>query len=183
MNFYSLMVVRAPFFLSDTISMKSDGTFFSFNLTGQQIKNALSPTESLTPAAKSILSLLHLPKIIKKILSFFTRQSDPMSSQLYSIMNTKSALQDRKSIIARDVYRAEWHEKWTEEGLDFVLTVPHPFPALENGSSEQTTLMSAGYTLIFNLVSCLSPHLLESNIKSRIYYHYYSSTTQQVYSQ
>jgi Asp-tRNA(Asn)/Glu-tRNA(Gln) amidotransferase A subunit family amidase len=50
------------------------------------------------------------------------------------------------------VYRAEWHEKWTDELLDFVLTVPHAFPALENGSSEQTTLMSAGYTLLFNLL-------------------------------
>ena len=68
-------------------------------------------------------------------------------------MHTKTVVQDRQSIIARDFYRAEWHQKWTEENLDFVLTVPHAFPALENGTSEQTTLMSAGHTLIFNLVS------------------------------
>ena len=76
-----------------------------------------------------------------------------MASQLYGMMHTKTTVQDRKSIVARDLYRAEWHERWKEEGLDFVLTVPHAFPALENGTSEQTTLMSAGYTLIFNLVS------------------------------
>ena len=76
-----------------------------------------------------------------------------MASQLYNIMHPKTCVQDRQSVAARDVYRAEWHEKWTEEGLDFVLTVPHAFPALENGSSEQTTLMSAGYTMLFNLVS------------------------------
>jgi len=75
-----------------------------------------------------------------------------MSSQLYGIMHPKTAAQDRESILARDLYRAEWHEKWTEEGLDFVLMVPHAFPALENGTSEQTTLMSASYTLIFNLL-------------------------------
>lgn len=75
-----------------------------------------------------------------------------MASQLYGIMHRKTVVQDRQLIIARDVYRAEWHKKWMEEGLDFVLTVPHAFPALENGTSEQTTLMSAGYTLIFNLV-------------------------------
>jgi len=75
-----------------------------------------------------------------------------MASQLYGIMHPKTAVQDRASIVARDVYRAEWHKKWTEEGLDFVLTVPHAFPALENGTSEQTTLMSAGYTLLFNLL-------------------------------
>ena len=76
-----------------------------------------------------------------------------MTSQLYGIMHSKTAVQDRELIVARDLYRAEWHKKWTEEGLDFVLTVPHAFPALENGTSKQATLMSAGYTLIFNVVS------------------------------
>jgi hypothetical protein len=52
----------------------------------------------------------------------------------------------------RDQYRAAWHEKWIESGLDFVLTVPHPLPAFENGASEKATLMSAGYTHIFSLV-------------------------------
>ena len=37
--------------------------------------------------------------------------------------------------------------------VGFCVTVPHAFPALENGSSEQTMLMSAGYTFLFNLVS------------------------------
>ena len=125
-------------------------TFF-FHL-GHQIRNALSPNETITPAAKSLLDLLQLPRIIKKILAFFIRSSDPMASQLHGMMHRKTVVQDRKSIIARDLYRAEWHKKWTEEGLDFVLTVPHAFPALENGTSEQTTLLSASYTLIFNLV-------------------------------
>ena len=150
--------------------MKSDEPFFFFFfilllLLGHQIRSALSPNETITPAAKSILDLLQLPRIIKKILAFFIRQrssvvgvgggsggGDPMASQLYGIMHRKTVVQDRQLIIARDVYRAEWHKKWMEEGLDFVLTVPHAFPALENGTSEQATLMSAGYTLIFNLV-------------------------------
>jgi hypothetical protein len=76
-----------------------------------------------------------------------------MAGELYGIMHGKTVIQERELIVARDVYRAEWHERWTEEGLDFVLTVPHAFPALENGTSEQMTLMSAGYTLLFNLVS------------------------------
>ena len=120
---------------------------------GHQITSAQSPYESITPAAKSILDLLRLPRIFKKILSFFIRSKDPMASELYDIMHSKNCVQDRQLIRARDVYRAEWHDQWTEEGLDFVLTVPYAFPALENGTSEQTTLMSAGYTLIFNLVS------------------------------
>jgi hypothetical protein len=125
--------------------------FFSFS--GRQILNSLSPNESMTPAAQSILDLLQLPKIVKNLLSFFTSSTDPMASQLYGIMHQKTTVQDRQSIIARDLYREEWHKKWTDEGLDFVLMVPHPFPAVENGTSEQVTLMSAGYTLLFNLVS------------------------------
>jgi len=121
-----------------------------FSDGGHQIKSALSPNETITPAAKSILDILQIPKIIRKILAFFIRSRDPMASQLYGIMHLKTAIQDCETIIARDLYRAEWHKKWTEEGLDFVLTAPNAFPALENGTSEQTTLMSAGYTLLFN---------------------------------
>ena len=68
-------------------------------------------------------------------------------------MYSKSAVEDRELIAARDRYRAEWHKKWTEEGLDFVLTVPLSLPAIENGASEKTTLICAGYTFIFSLVS------------------------------
>ncbi|KAF8799511.1 hypothetical protein BYT27DRAFT_7263816 [Phlegmacium glaucopus] len=97
--------------------------FFS---PGQQITNAPSPNETISPAAKSILDLLQLPRIIKKILAFFVRSNNPMASQLYG-MHTKTADQDRESIVARDMYREEWHRKWTEEGLDFVLTM-HRLP-------------------------------------------------------
>ncbi|KAF8799547.1 amidase signature enzyme [Phlegmacium glaucopus] len=101
-----------------------------FSDGGQQILNALSPNETISPAAQSILDLLQLPESSRR-------------SSLSSIA---------ESIVARDLYREEWHRKWTEEGLDFVLTVPHSFPALENGTSEQTTLTSAGYTLLFILL-------------------------------
>ncbi|KAF8816609.1 hypothetical protein BYT27DRAFT_6380610 [Phlegmacium glaucopus] len=124
------MGVRADF---RCISMNLKLLFFL--IPGQQITNALSPNEMISPAAKSILDLLQLPRIIKKILAFFVRHSDPMASQLYGIIHTKTAAQARESIVARDLYREEWHRKWTEEGLDFVLTVPHSFPALENGTS------------------------------------------------
>jgi len=47
---------------------------------------------------------------------------------------------------------AEWHKKWQDENLDFVLTVPVSLPALKNGTSEQATLISAGYTFLFSLL-------------------------------
>lgn len=67
-------------------------------------------------------------------------------------------MEERQLVEQRDNYRAEWHKKWIEEGIDFILTVPHALPALENGGSERATLMSAGYTFIFSLV-CVPPQL------------------------
>lgn len=66
-----------------------------FSDGGPQIKSALSPNEKITPAAKSILDLLQLPRILKKILSFI-RSKDPMASQLYNIMHPKTCVQDRQ---------------------------------------------------------------------------------------
>ncbi|KAF8815929.1 hypothetical protein BYT27DRAFT_7238179, partial [Phlegmacium glaucopus] len=82
---------------------------------GGQITNALSLNETISPAAKSIPNLLQLPRIIKKILAFFVRSSDPMASQLYGIMHTELLPRIAESIVARDLYREEWHRKWTEE--------------------------------------------------------------------
>jgi len=123
-----------------------------FSDGGHQIRSLLSPGEALTPPAMGILDLLNLPKFFKKILSYFTRSSDPISSQLYDVMHGKTVVEDRNNVVARDRYRAEWHKKWTEEGLDFVLTVPMALPACENDTSEKTTLMSAGYTFLFSLL-------------------------------
>ena len=84
------------------------------------------------------------------------KSSDPLSSTLYDIMHSKTIVQDRELIAARDRYRAEWHKKWTDEGIDFILTVPLSLPAIENGASEKTTLICAGYTFLFSVVCAVS---------------------------
>ena len=133
---------------------------------GQQVRNSLQPGEKVTPPAKAILDLLNLPRLFKKILSFLLRPLDPVSSQLYDIMHVKTVVEDRENVASRDRYMAEWHKKWTEEGLDFVLTVPIAFPALENDTSEKATLMSAGYTFLFSLASILVSFNVCQNIES-----------------
>jgi hypothetical protein len=129
--------------------------------SGHQLRSALSPGESLSAASKSILDLLKLPRFVKKLFSYFTQSSDPLSSELYDMMHEKNTIEERELIAARDRYRAEWHKKWIEEGLDFVLTVPLSLPAIENGASEKTTLMVAGYTFLFSIV-CFLNTLIES---------------------
>ncbi|PPQ74612.1 hypothetical protein CVT26_007472 [Gymnopilus dilepis] len=123
-----------------------------FSDGGLQITNALQKGEEVTPAAKAILNVLSLPRPMKKILSRLMRSRDPLSSQLYETMHAKTSLQDRKNVVARDEYRAEWHRRWAELDLDFVLTVPIAFPALKNDDSVKATLMSAGYALLFSLL-------------------------------
>jgi len=118
----------------------------------QQIQEALNAGEKLGPSSKSVMDLLGLPKFIKKILSYFSRLSDPMFSQLYDILHRRTIIEDRNSVAARDRFRAEWHRKWTEEGLDFTLTAPLSLPVIENAACEKTTLMCVGFTLLFSLV-------------------------------
>ncbi|KAF5336586.1 hypothetical protein D9611_006634 [Ephemerocybe angulata] len=119
---------------------------------GHQVASPLQSGESLVGPAVGLLALFNLPRIVKKVLAFFTRRSDPFTAGLYETMHPRTLLEDREAIVERDEYRARWHEKWISEGLDFVLTVPHPLPAIEHGASEKATLMSVGYTFLFSLL-------------------------------
>ncbi|KAF8632793.1 hypothetical protein AX15_001692 [Amanita polypyramis BW_CC] len=123
----------------------------------------LLPSEALNVPAMSVLNLLALPRLLKSLFARLTRclpswfrrffgGCDYITADFFEIMRSRSVCEERKIVCARDEYRAAWHEKWISEGLDFVLTVPHAFPALAHDTSEKTTLMSAGYTFTFSLL-------------------------------
>ncbi|KAJ7051365.1 amidase signature domain-containing protein [Mycena amicta] len=119
---------------------------------GKQIPPPGLPGETLNSSLQSTLSLLSLPRLLKRFLAFFTRRSDPFAATLLSVMHPKSVLEQRALVVQRDAFRAAWHDRWTEENLDFVLSVAHPLPALENGSGEKASLLSAGYTFLWNML-------------------------------
>ncbi|KAF8067942.1 amidase signature domain-containing protein [Lyophyllum atratum] len=123
-----------------------------FSDGGEQIRMPFSLNETIPEVTSDVLDLLGLPRIVKRLLAYFTRKSDPTSAALLDVLHAKSALEVRSLVAQRDEYRAAWHEKWTESGLDFVLTVPHPFPAFKNGESKKVNLMTAGFTCIFSLL-------------------------------
>ncbi|KXN82751.1 Fatty acid amide hydrolase 1 [Leucoagaricus sp. SymC.cos] len=135
-----------------------------FSDGGEQTRAPLQRTEKTSPPTHHVLTLLKLPKFVKSILSRILRsrllsfifglgaKPDPLSAELYSILHTKTVMEERELVHQRDEYRARWHKQLIDEGIDFVLTVPHALPALENGGSERATLMSAGYTFIFSLL-------------------------------
>ncbi|KAF8872514.1 amidase signature domain-containing protein [Infundibulicybe gibba] len=127
-----------------------------FSDGGAQIRDSLLPFETLGSLTGAVMDLLSLPRLFKKFLAFITRSRDPLSANLIDSMHTKTILQERALIARRDKYRAAWHDQWRDEGLDFVLTVPHALPALARGSSEKATLMSAGYSFLFSLLDYTS---------------------------
>lgn len=119
---------------------------------GAQMRDGGLRGETLNAPLQGTIGLLGLPRFVKTIMAWFTHASDPFYANLLEVMYPKTVVQERDLVARRDEFRAEWHERWTAENLDFVLTVPHPLPALENGTGERASLMSAGYTFLFNLV-------------------------------
>lgn len=67
-------------------------------------------------------------------------------------MHAKTIPEERNLIVKRDQFREAWHEQWAKEGLDFVITVPAPFPAVKHGEGLKASLMTASYSFLFNLV-------------------------------
>ncbi|KAJ7152670.1 amidase signature domain-containing protein [Mycena crocata] len=119
---------------------------------GAQMRDAGFPGETLNPPLKGTIGLLALPRFVKNIMAWFNRTTDPFYATLLEVMYPKTVVEERDLVAQRDEFRSAWHERWTEENLDFVLTVPHPLPALENGTGERASLMSAGYTFLFNML-------------------------------
>ncbi|KAJ6529149.1 amidase signature domain-containing protein [Mycena vulgaris] len=123
-----------------------------FSDGGAQMRDAAAPNDTLNPPLKGTIGLLALPRFVKNIMAYFNRATDPFYATLLEVMYPKTVVEERDLVARRDEVRAAWHERWTEENLDFVLTVPHPLPALENGTGERASLMSAGYTFLFNML-------------------------------
>ncbi|KAF7430255.1 hypothetical protein PC9H_005957 [Pleurotus ostreatus] len=119
---------------------------------GAQVKSALQPTEFAGPALSSVFTLISLPLFLKKAIAYFLKPFDPIYAGFLEILHPKSIVEERQLVTARDEYRAQWHEQWQLDNLDFVLTPPHALPAFKHRQCEKVTLMSAGITLIFNLL-------------------------------
>ncbi|KAJ7466725.1 amidase signature domain-containing protein [Mycena galericulata] len=123
-----------------------------FSDGGAQMRDGGLPGDTLNPPLRGTIALLALPRLAKRLLAWLSRTADPFYAHLLEVMYPKTILEERALVARRDEFRSEWHERWTEENLDFVLTVPHPLPALENGTGERASLMSAGYTFLFNML-------------------------------
>ena len=95
-----------------------------------------------------------MPLFIKKFIAMLTRSlmGDEVYASVVESLHTKTAAEERALVIARDEYRARWHDAWEAEGLDFVLTAPHPLPAIPTGTAEKVTLIPSASGMICNIV-------------------------------
>jgi len=103
-------------------------------------------------------TLLSIPLFIKRLLAAIT--PDALQSTILTSLHAKTPVQERALVVAREQYRAQWHEVWEKAGFDYVLCLPHPSPAIPKGTAEKATFASCGSMLIFNIVSLSYLHIV-----------------------
>jgi hypothetical protein len=126
----------------------------SNRVTGAGFFEPLRKDEKLDAVMSSSKSLLEMPLFVKKLLAMLVRifTGDNVWASLIESSHAKTAAEERALVVARDEYRVRWHDAWEAEGLDFVLTAPHPMPAIPTGTAEKVTLISAALGMICNIV-------------------------------
>ncbi|KAF9024945.1 amidase signature enzyme [Hymenopellis radicata] len=135
---------------------------------GSQIFAKLLPNERLNDALMGTLTLIRRSRFVKslyRLWGYITGRPQPEAPE---VLCSKTIVEERELVIQRDALRDQWHQQWTSQGLDFVLTVTHPFPALANGDGAKASLMSASYTFLFNLLDYAAGVLPVTNVDKEL---------------
>ena len=112
---------------------------------------------------------LRLPRFIMKIYSWYLRyiRRDPIYAGLVNDFHEKTLSEYYALIAKREDYRARWFRVWRDtevegglgdKGVDFILTVPNPLPAVPHRGMRHGW-KACGYTFLFNLVSSRAKRL------------------------
>ncbi|KAH7910975.1 amidase signature domain-containing protein [Hygrophoropsis aurantiaca] len=111
---------------------------------GTSVSAPLRTSERLDPGIRGALHTAWLPRWVKSLFAWYTRHilADPVCASIISNSHTISVAEYWAVIAQRNNYRARWHDMWLGDGLDFVLSVPHPLPAMPHGG------MKAGFNVI-----------------------------------
>ena len=129
--------------------LNADGckTFLSFFRTG----------ESNDPGARQMSMYMKLPRLVKYFYFLWVKyvKRDVVWAALLRNWHPKSAFEQWKWVSKREAYKADWHDWWTSQNLDFMLTPVNATPAVPHGGMKDA-VSSCGYTFLFNLVRCPS---------------------------
>ena len=134
--------------------LNADGckTFLSFFRTG----------ETNDPGARQMSLYMKLPRVVKYLYFLWTKylKRDIVWATLLRNWHPKSSFEQWRWVARRESYKAEWHDWWTSQKLDFMLTPVNATPAVPHGGMKDA-VSSCGYTFLFNLVKC--PSTISSN--------------------
>ncbi|KAI0746876.1 amidase signature enzyme [Daedaleopsis nitida] len=150
----------APFHPPSPLEGLKIGYQLMFSDGAASILAPLRTGERISPALRTVRTLLRLPRWFKRLHATLLRWlSRPLGrndawAALLEVFHPKSAREERALVCEREAYRAAWHAAWTREGLDFVLTAPHALPAVpaDPSASDRATLVSANYAFLYNVL-------------------------------
>lgn len=115
---------------------------------------------------------MRLPLLVKQAIAAWLRWSslpkgrNDAYADLLECLHPQSVAQERALAVVREEYRARWIAAMREQGIDFVLNVPHALPPMPKDGSGVATLVSASYCFLYNIVSLVyanppePPHML-----------------------
>ncbi|KII84633.1 hypothetical protein PLICRDRAFT_355330 [Plicaturopsis crispa FD-325 SS-3] len=119
-------------------------------------KTAVKPMvkgESNDPGVRQALLMFKTPRWMKHLYAWYLRhiRGDELYAGLIETWHEKTVAEFWALVAQREDYRKRWFDMWTDEELDFVLTVPNALPAVPHGGMKEG-FKSCGYTFLFNLL-------------------------------
>lgn len=136
-----------------------DAPRFNAFVLGSSVAAPLSPCENIGPAISSLLQAARLPMFIKRSMANYLRWfsvppgRNDSNADLLECMHPQSVAQERELTIKLQNYRARWIAAMREQGIDFILNVPHSLPPMPRGGTGTASLLSANYCFLYNIVS------------------------------
>lgn len=121
--------------------------------------------ESNDPGVFQISLYFALPRWFKWIYCGWVRyiRRDLKWAGLLEGWSGKSAYEQWKLVVAREMHKAEWSEYLKKENIDLILCVPNAVPACKAGGMKGG-FAACGYTFMWNLVCVSSSHSLTRHI-------------------
>lgn len=109
--------------------------------------------ETNDPGARELSSYMRLPRPLKYLYYLWVRyvRRDITWAGLLSDWNEKSSFEQWKLVAKREAYKAAWHDWWSSQDLDFLVTPVNATPAVPHKGMKEA-VSSCGYTFLFNLV-------------------------------
>lgn len=129
-----------------SILLNSDGThtYKSFFRTG----------ETNDPGASQLTFYMRLPRPLKYLYYLWVKyvRRDDIWAGLLKNWREQRMFEQWRWVAKREAYKALWHDWWSSEDVDFLITPANATPAIPHKGMKQA-VSSCGYTFLFNLVS------------------------------